>query len=343
LNNKERLLETLSGAGKRELPVICPGGMVAMACREVGETNRAKWQEGHTRPEVMARLAQVLRQATGFENLGVPFCITVEAEAMGGRVDFGSADVEPRMVDYILDGTDKLERLKNADPQSSGRMPVVLEAIARLKGENADTPVIGNLTGPISLATSLMDVNPFMRSMIKDKPFVRELMARSTEVIATFGEAQIRAGADVISIGDPTASGEILGPEYFGEFVSPCLKTIISRLKKHGVPVILHICGHITSILGLLRATGADALSFDANIPIKEARNKVGDWPLMGNVSTFTLALGARDAVAEATRRVINEGVDIVAPACGLGSGTPMANVRAMTNTVRAARRKSLP
>lgn len=116
MNNKERLLETLSGAGKRELPVICPGGMVAMACREVGETNRAKWQEGHTRPEVMARLAQVLRQATGFENLGVPFCITVEAEAMGGRVDFGSADVEPRMVDYILDGTDKLERLKNADP-----------------------------------------------------------------------------------------------------------------------------------------------------------------------------------------------------------------------------------
>jgi MtaA/CmuA family methyltransferase len=337
MDSEQRLLLTLIGESKG-LPVICPGGMMSMVYREAGEDNNPVWSQAHTDANTMARIAGELAQATGFENVGVPFCVTVEAEALGGRVDLGDARVEPRIVDYILDSPAALGRLRTDGAASRGRMPVVLEAISILKQARQGLPIIGNLTGPVSLATSLMDPNLFLRSMVKDRPFVRELLARLTEFIATFGEAQVKAGADVVSIGDPTASGEILGPDFFGEYVATSLQTIIGRIKKQGGRTILHICGDISSILGYLRPTGADALSFDASMSIGEVREKVGDWVLMGNVSTFLLTYGPVSRIVKATRRVVIQGIDIVSPACGLGTGTPAKNIRAMTDTVRSIR-----
>ena len=51
----------------------------------------------------MAGLAEGLYQAGGFENYGVPFCMTVEAEAMGARVEMGDMLCEPHVVDSPLE------------------------------------------------------------------------------------------------------------------------------------------------------------------------------------------------------------------------------------------------
>ncbi|MGD9117092.1 MAG: MtaA/CmuA family methyltransferase [Dehalococcoidia bacterium] len=335
---KRRLLAALDGEAKGDPPVICPGGMMSMSCREVGERNGDIWLEAHTSPTMMARLATDMAEATGFENVGVPFCVTVEAEALGGFVDYGSARVEPRITDFVLESPGQLSKIAFRGTDASGRMPVVLEAISMLKERQSDLPVVGNLTGPISLANSLMDPNAFLRLMIRDKPFTRDYMELLTEAIAAFGEAEAKAGADVISIGDPTASGDILGTDLFEEFALPSMQRIVSRIKKQGARTILHICGNIKPILSYMKATGADALSFDAAVPIKMARSAVGDWALMGNVSTFLLAGGPPDSITRATRRVIREGIDIVSPACGLSTGTPAAYVKIMTDAVRQYR-----
>jgi MtaA/CmuA family methyltransferase len=338
VDKRQRLLNVFSKNQSKEPPVICPGGMMSMVCREVSERPTINWYEAHTNPRTMAKVAMELATATGFENYGVPFCVTVEAEALGGKIDFGSCTVEPRIVDYVLSSPGDMGNLKTKSIKTNSRIPVVLEAISRLKEQHIDTPIIGNLTGPVSLATSLMDPNYLFRYMVKDKPFARELMNYVTEVIASFGEAQAEAGADVISIGDPTASGEILGPELFSEFVAPSLAEVISRIKAKQAKTILHICGNVKSILNLLRPMGADAFSFDASMSIREVRASAGDWVLMGNVSTFLLAGGPISAISKATSRVIEDGIDIVSPACGLGTGTQIAYVRAMTDTVRRIR-----
>lgn len=334
---KQRLLDTLDGRIKGALPVICPGGMMSMVCREAGVAQGPAWAEVHKNPQAMAQAALMLAEATGFENLGVPFCVTVEAEAMGSKVDYGNVSVEPHVVEYAFnDGN--LNSLSFHITGTSGRMPVVLEAISLLKQARPDLPIIGNMTGPVSLATSLIDPNQFFRLLKKDKPFVHKLIALVTEAIASFAEAQIKAGADVISLGDPTASGEILGPTFFQEFAEPSLTRIIERIKSQGANAILHICGDINPILPYLKATGASALSFDAVMTIKNVRSIVGNWVLMGNLSTFLLSQGPLASIETASRRVIQEGIDIVAPACGLSTGTPAVNARALTDTVRRFR-----
>jgi [methyl-Co(III) methanol-specific corrinoid protein]:coenzyme M methyltransferase len=56
----------------------------------------------------------------------------------------------------------------------------------------------------------------------------------------------------------------------------------------------------------------------------------------MGNVSTFMLELGETDKVARHTQGLIRDGIDIIAPACGLSTSTKLETIRAMTDTVKA-------
>lgn len=324
-----------------DIPVICPGGMMSMVCREISVAKHVSWPEVHTRPQAMAQAAREMQEATGFENYGVPFCVTVEAESLGSTVDYGNAEVEPQITDYVLHSPGELSNLVRNHKHQKTRIPVILEAISNLKNYHDDVPVVGNLTGPVSLATSLLDPNLFMRYMVRDKSFTREFLYFLTEVIADFGEAQVKAGADVISIGDPTASGEILGPELFAEFVLPSLVEITRRIKRQKACAILHICGHIDSILKLLPASGVDAFSFDASMSIKAVRQEMGDRVLMGNISTFLLAEGPVSTISRATRRAVADGIDIVSPACGLGTGTPLMNIKAMTDTVKKIRKRT--
>ena len=58
----------------------------------------------------------------------------------------------------------------------------------------------------------------------------------------------------------------------------------------------------------------------------------------MGNVSTSLLEFGDAGRVARSAERLVHDGVDIIAPACGLSTSTGLDNIRALTGAVKAAR-----
>ena len=57
---------------------------MTMACREVMAKVGCRWPVVHRDEEKMVTLAIAMHKETGFENIGIPFCMTVEAEAWGG-------------------------------------------------------------------------------------------------------------------------------------------------------------------------------------------------------------------------------------------------------------------
>jgi MtaA/CmuA family methyltransferase len=144
----------------------------------------------------------------------------------------------------------------------------------------------------------------------------------------------VKAGADVISISDPTATGEILGPRNFQKFAVPFYQDIIQALHREGIPVILHICGNAHNIIESINAVNADAVSFDSVVNMKVARESLKTG-LMGNVNTQLLHTGEKEKILSITRNAILSKVDIVAPACGLSMATPVSNLRAMTEYVK--------
>ncbi len=278
----------------------------------------------------MAGLARAAYDSGCFENYGVPFCMTVEAEALGSRVDLGSATCEPRVCEYAMRSAGERSALRAMD-LSCGRPRVVLDALRILRDEgDPDVPLIGNLVGPVSVAGSLMEPSALYRAMRREPQEAHGLLAFVTDQLVAFGRAQVDAGADVVTIADPSASGEILGPRLFEEYALRYLNVLVDGLHERGARVIVHICGQMRAVWAQLAQLRADALSFDALVPMSRARENLPGRVLMGNVSTYAIENSTPDHVRRAALHCACDGADIVAPACGLGMTSPLANVRAM-------------
>ena len=331
---KERLKNVLNRTATDRPPCICPGGMMNMVTKELMELVNVFLPEAHTDSILMTRLAKSVYDNGCFENVGVPFCMTVEAQSLGAEVDLGNSIYEPHVVNYVLDSA---AAYTNLPPLNilGGRAQVVLEAIGMLKKEVVDVPIIGNLTGPVSLATSLMEPVTFYKEMRKKNKEVHEYMEFITDQLIVFGQAQIEAGADVIAISDPSGTGEILGPKYFAEFAACYLNKLLHGLKNDQVSTIVHICGKMNSVYQELNQVGSDILSFDAIVSLKEAREALGARIIMGNISSYALEFADPDRIQRLTRRCVEKGTDIIAPACGLGMKSPLSNVQTILKTLK--------
>ncbi|MEL7621975.1 MAG: uroporphyrinogen decarboxylase family protein [Clostridiales bacterium] len=338
LREKERLIHTLRQQAVDRPPFICPGGMMNLVTREMMEKAAVYWPEGHQNPEAMAKLAMAAWQEGCFENYGLPFCMTVEAEGMGAKVDMGSLTCEPHVVGYAISTVKDWRVLPMLDC-GSGRARVTLEAIRLLHSRAEDIPIIGNLTGPISLAGSLLDPVIFYRELRKEKEEAREFLNFICRSLINFGLCQMEEGADIIAISDPSGSGEILGPKLFGEYVVPALNRIIDALQEScpHCQVIVHICGKMHKVYGQLQKLHCKAISFDALVNLREARAALPGKVIMGNISTYALEFAGIEKIQGIVGHCLSSGANIVAPACGLGINTPIENLRAAQKKVQGA------
>jgi len=327
----------LAAAGKGKLdrpPCICPGGMMNMVFQEIMEASGCLWPEAHEDPKKMAGLAAALYEAGGFENYGAPFCMTVEAEAMGAAVNMGSLVTEPHITTPAIANTAQWEALLPLE-LSSGRVKVVLEAIALLKKKAAqtDVPIIGNLTGPVSVAGSLVDMSVLLKDFRKRPAEAEALLDFITGNLIVFGQGQLAAGADAICIAEPSGTGEILGPRFFREYTVKYINRILDALKP---PVaIVHICGDLHSVFEILPELHCHIFSFDSLMKVAEMKTVLPQKALMGNLNTHALGTMTPDKVARLARACREHGADVVAPACGLPTTTPLKNVQAMVGAVK--------
>ncbi len=329
MNEKERLLKALKGEAVDRPPVICPGGMMNASVTELLEG----FEKNHnTDLASMVEAACRVHERAGFENLGVPFDMTVEAEPLGARIDMGDKLIEPRVTEYSEEDIEVIVKKYKVDPRGERRMELTLEALSRLK--NPQVPVIGNITGHISTATSVIDPLAIFRLLRKDPGKAYAFFSFINGYSKKYAVEMIKAGADVIAISDPTATGEILGSRNFEKFAVPFYKEMIDTIHSFGVPVIVHICGKAESIIESLNLINADALSFDSVVNMRSAKARI-NTRLMGNVNTQLLHMGAREKIISITSNCIASGVDIVSPACGLSMSTTVSNLQAMTDFVR--------
>ena len=329
MNEKKRLLTVLKGERVDRPPVICPGGMMNAAVTEVIKDV----DENHNVDvEAMVKSAIKVHELTGFENFGVPFCMTVECEPLGVELDLGDKHVEPLVTRYSQKSTEEIMETFVVDPRQTKRMPVVLEAINRLR--NNEIPVIGNITGPISTASSVIDPLVFFKAILKEPERSYKFLNYINNLAIEYAKAMIESGADVIAISDPTATGEILGKKNFEKIAIPLYKKLVEEIHKHNIRVLIHICGNARNVLDSLNVIEADALSFDSIVNMKYAKAMI-ETRLMGNISTSLLHTGQEEKILSITRNCINSGVDIISPACGLGMGTPLKNLKTLTSFVK--------
>ena len=101
-NVKKRLINALKSGQVDRPPFISPGGMMNMVTTDILQSLDLTWSQVYGEPEQMAGLALRVSDLIGIENLGLPFCMTVEAEALGAEVEMDSIYNEPRVVKYLM-------------------------------------------------------------------------------------------------------------------------------------------------------------------------------------------------------------------------------------------------
>jgi len=335
LTPKERLLKVLRKETVDRPPVICTGGMMNAAIVDIMERTGHTLPEAHFDDALMAALAGDVCEATGFENLGIPFCMTVEAELLGSEIDAGTLACEPKITREVFPSVAKVEFHDVKSLVASGRIQTVAAAAHRLAASHPDLPVIASLTGPMSTTASIVDPMTFLKELRKDPEGSHRALAYVTDLLVEFSRLALESGATVIAIGDPTATGEILGPKMFETFAVKYLNELIDRVHAFGAPVILHICGDMNKVRSLLPELHSDALSTDAMVSLKALKAEYPQITTMGNLSTYLLQSGSAEKVAHRARELVRNGVDIISPACGLSTSTALGNVAAMTAAVK--------
>lgn len=333
LTPKERLEKVLNHQEVDRPPCICPGGMMNMVTEELMKLCEINFPDAHQNPQQMADLSEAVYKEGCFENYGVPFCMTVEAEEFGADIDMGSNIYEPHVINYNISSVSEWKKLEAID-FSKGRSSTVIEAIKILKAKNTEVPIIGNITGPISTASSIMEPVVFYKELKKNNEKAHEYMTFITKQITEFAIKQIEAGADIIAISDPSGTGEILGPKLFDEFAVKYINQIIAEVKRQGKRSIVHICGQMKNVYKEVNKIESDVLSFDSIVSISEAKKNLGNRLIMGNVSTYTIEFGEMQKIADMTKKCVLDGSDIISPACGLGMKSSLKNVRSMLSAL---------
>jgi [methyl-Co(III) methanol-specific corrinoid protein]:coenzyme M methyltransferase len=324
---KERLLNALIGKEVDKVPVcsVTQTGIVELM-DEVG----APWPEAHSDPEQMAKLAIANYELSGLEAVRVPYCLTVLAGAMGCEVNMGTKNRQPSVTANPY--TKDLEYMKMPENLlDMGRIQTVLDSIKIIREKvGPDVPIIGGMEGPVTLASDLASIKSFMKWSLKKPELFHQILDFAADATISYANAMVVAGADIISVADPVASPDLLSPDSFKNDFQSRLQRFSSEVDS---VTVLHICGNVTRILDYMADCGFEGLSVEEKVgSIKKAKEVLGNRArLVGNISSpFVLLPGPIEKIKEESKKAIAEGVDVLAPGCGIAPMTPLSNIKAM-------------
>ncbi|MCX5772791.1 MAG: uroporphyrinogen decarboxylase family protein [Candidatus Hydrogenedentes bacterium] len=253
-------------------------------------------------------------------------------------------DNQPPAIDEVharLANKTNLANLRVPDPLGGGRMHDRVNAISLLKQRVGKEKLVeGWIEGPVAEAADLRGINTLMTDLYEDPEFVRDLFEFVLEMELQFARAQIRAGADIIGMGDAAAS--LVGPDIYNQYVWPYEKRMVDGVHALGGRVRLHICGHTAPILGGMGRLGCEIVDLDWPAPFDAARAAMGPRQvLLGNIDPVALLRnGTPEAVTAAIADCHQKAGSnyIVSAGCEVVRDTPHENVRAMHDYARSQR-----
>lgn len=292
----------------------------------------------HVDATKMADVAATTFKFFGLECAVVPFDMGVEAEALGAGVNFYSHRddvVFPTVTQKVTEKVADLDLSKlPSDPTTQGRIPLVCEAISRMKQNIGDQVAIGAwVLGPYTLAGQLLDIGDLAKAAMKKADLVNPIMDAARDSLVKIAKKYKEAGADYITVREMGAGPDILSPRMFKKLIQPQLQQMFAALDS---PKILHICGDTNSVVEVMADCGADAISVDQMNNVAESRQKVGpDVRILGNVDPYgVLVAGKPEDVDNSVKKSIEGGVNAVWPGCDIFPTAPRENMLALKTAV---------
>ncbi len=335
-NLRDDVLALLAGQPLARWPVF--GGLPSLTAPGLSAAG-VRYGEAHTDAAQMARAAASTYELFGFEAAVVPFDLCVEAEALGCTVDFhdGSEAFLPPSVDRPLAGDLVQEQLRVPERlEQAGRLPLVAEAIRRLKAGVGRRVTVGAwVPGPFTLAWQLLGTEAWLMAF-QNAAWSGWLLSQLEQFIERVAVYYRAAGADFITVHEMGGSPQALGMRAFRMWVAPGLQRLFARLPS---PTVLSVCGRTDNGVLDLAQCGADALNVDHLTDLARARQLLGPRAiLLGNIDPVgVLSQGTPERVAQTVAAAIRAGATAIWPGCDLWPAIPEANFRSLMDSAQQA------
>jgi [methyl-Co(III) methanol-specific corrinoid protein]:coenzyme M methyltransferase len=313
-------------ARRATAPVFGTG--TSIVCRELMDRVGVAFPEAHVDAEKMATLAAAGHTVLGLDVVMPLFSVCHEAAAMGCQVNWGRDDLMPECGPPIF--RDSSDIRIPSDLLTRPGCAVPLRAIPLLKEQLGDrAAVCGKVFGPWTQSYYYFGIENFLMLSIEDPEETRRILEKLVPVTEAFAEAQVRAGADCILLGDH-ATRDLCSPQAYEQFVMPLHQRLARRI---GVPVILHICGDTSDRIGMIARTGLCGFHWDTKTAAPAVVRKLAgpELVLMGGISNRKLLQGTPDQLTADAATAIAAGINIVGPECAVPLTTPLANLLAIT------------
>ncbi len=247
--------------------------------------------------------------------------------------------------DLIKEHADELDAL---DPTVIENDPIIqnIWEASRLVAEAIGDEYIVTTTawGPFTLAGQMFGVESFMKATFKRKKEAHKTLEFATELLKRFYGPIVEDGSiSVMSIADPTGSGDLISARHFRNYCLPYLKPFIAWGHEHNCYTWLHICGDTTDKLTDIAETKTDCFSLDYKVNMSVAQEAVGDKVcLAGNIdpvsvldqgtpeSTKTAGQACIDAVSGGKKGFV------LTSGCDLPPTVKLENLKAMLYSARS-------
>lgn len=324
---RDRFLNTLKGKVVDKVPVL---SVTQTGTVELMEKSGAFWPEAHFEAEKMAALALAGHTFAGLEAVRYPYCLTVLSESFGCGINRGTKEIQPSIKSNpFAKEPEKLEL--PPDLTEKPRIQTVLETTRILRTKaGEEIPLIAGMEGIASLASRLLGTYNFLTWVIRKPELVRDCLETTGAACAEYANVLFEAGADAVCLADGIAGPDMLDPRLFETLIRPEYEKFCR--KGTGAKVV-HICGNSVPILETLARCGFEGISIEEKVSDLPAAKKLvrGRTSLIGNLSTSGILLnGTDEEVKREARKCLEEGIDVLAPGCGIAPKTPTENIRAL-------------
>ena len=298
-----------------------------MAALELKQPDRVPIIEFIIDPKIYQVLLPGAKSQTDFEEhfgfdavcCGVKFN-KVKENQNGSYYDEWEVFYKPcqELIDHPVKGPiEKLEDLKNynpPDPDLPHRLGKLPELVEKFKKKKA---IILHQRAAFMWSAYLVGLENLLAYFLIKPEFAHELLDKVLEVNIKIARNAIRAGADIIVLGDDYAGNDALlfSPAIFEEFILPRFQRIVDAIHNEGGKVIKHSDGNLLEILDDIVNTGVDGLNPIepvAGMDIGEVKKRCGRRIcLLGNIDCGELLPHGSE---ESVRRAVKECISKAAP-----------------------------
>lgn len=235
---------------------------------EIIDNTHLKFPDLHTNSKDIAYVSQNLKLYKNDSICKVPFCTTVEAEAMGANIKLGDEKNCPRISNYSYKDINELLDIEDISLER-GRIKEVLDSISILK--NKGEIVVLNVCGPFTILSLLIDSKYIYKALRKDKSTVENILNKIENNIVKYVKKAIENKVDIISYSDPMSSIEIVGPKVYKEIVGNTTIRTLEKLDNSIESSVIHLCGKVSTSLQSYKNLEVEEISYNLDLRYGEA------------------------------------------------------------------------